>query len=90
MIVEWLYDIWNSVVTFFVGLLPSGNMPDWMTDLTKTITDVFTAINGLGAWAPWAYIGVVVTAVFASYGVSFGIKLVLRAISHAPVSGGAG
>lgn len=90
MIVEWLYAVFTAVSSVVVGILPDDDLPSFFTDFTEQINGIFRMINGLGAWAPFGYAGVVLSIAWSTYGVCFLIKLGLRAFSHSPVSGGAG
>jgi hypothetical protein len=91
MIVEWLFTGVLQALSAVVGaLLPDDPLPGFMTDFSGQLAGIFRAINGLGAWAPFAYAGIVLTTCWGVYGVCFLVKLGLRAASHSPVSGGAG
>lgn len=90
MITEYFFGLGTTIVAFLAGLLPDGDLPAFFTDFSGQLAGMFKAINGLGAWAPFAYMGIVLGIVWSTYGVCFLVKLGLRAMSHAPVSGGAG
>lgn len=90
MIVEWLVKLTSTIAGVVVGLFPDDPLPAFMTDAAGQINKLFVLINGLGAWAPWTYIGVVFTVVLSTYGICLAVKVGLRAVSHSPVSGGAG
>jgi len=90
VIVEWFIKLTTTVAGVVVGLFPDDELPAFMTDAAAQLNKLFTMIDGLGAWAPWTYIGIVFTVVLSVYGVCLAIKVGLRALSHSPVSGGAG
>lgn len=90
MITEFFFGLATTVAGFLAGLLPSDDLPSFFTDFSGQLAGMFRAINGLGAWAPFGYLGIVLGVVWTTYGVCFLVKLGLRAVSHAPVSGGAG
>lgn len=90
MIVEWIVQVATSIAAVVVGLFPDDPLPSFMTDFSGQLNQVFVLINGLGAWAPFAYIGTVLSIVWTTYGVCLLVKVGLRAVSHSPVSGGAG
>ena len=74
----------------FVGLFPEWEPPEWLTSLPATIDGLMNTIDGFGAWAPFTYMGVLLTAVLGVYGTCLLIKVILKAVSHSPVSGGSG
>ena len=90
MITEWLLTICLSIVEFIVGLLPEWEVPDFMQEFASGIADLFDMINGFGAWAPFAYLGILFGVILTTWSVTAIIKLVLRAASHIPGAGGAG
>lgn len=90
MITEWLMTIGSGLVTFITGLFPDWEPPEWLTGVDATVNDMGDSVGSLGAWADFNLLSIVATGTIGTYVVCFIIKLLLRAASHSPVSGGAG
>lgn len=90
MIVEWFVSVFSAIGAAIVGLFPEWEMPAEIANLPATIDELFATIDGFGAWAPFTYMGVLFTAILGVYGTCLLIKVILKAVSHSPVSGGSG
>jgi hypothetical protein len=90
MILEFIYGVFATVAQFFVGLMPDWEPPAFILDFGTRVSWLFDQINGLGAWAPFGWMGTVFAATVGVYVVCVLIKVGLKAASHSPVSGGSG
>jgi len=90
VIVEFIMGIGSALVAFFTGLFPDWEPPGWLLTLDEQINGLAANVTPLGAWADFPFLATVAGITLGTYIVCFVIKLVLRAASHSPVSGGAG
>lgn len=90
MITQAVVNIASGFFAWLASLFPSWTPPDWFVSLSDYVNNVFSALNGLGAWVDWALFFGVLTLALATYVVCFTIKLVLRIAAYLPFVGGAG
>lgn len=88
MIVEWLMDVWANVAEWFVGLLPQDPPPEFLENLVSFFMQLVDSAAGLGAWIPWAYLGVVAAALLLWWTVSVSVKGIRWLWGLTPFSGG--
>lgn len=65
MITEWFLTLLDGVQAWFVGLFGTDDPPAWIAAPTSFFADLAARVAGLGAWFPFAMLGVVGTAVLA-------------------------
>jgi len=82
--------VWTGLAGAFVDLLPNWELPEFLVTAPGKLSSIFTMIDGFGAWAPFGYLGVLLSGTLTVYVGGFIFKLVRAAVAHSPVSGGAG
>lgn len=90
MITEWLFSLGMVLSDWFAGLFPDWDPPVFLATFDTQINDLLSKLSGVGVWADWTYILVVVSAVLAAWALGFVIKIVLRIAAFIPLVGGAG
>lgn len=60
MIVEALYAVWANVCGWALGLMPAFNPTGVVSGVGAILGPLSVGINELGAWLPWASIGIIV------------------------------
>lgn len=87
MIVEWLVAIGAAVVGWVADLLPSWDVPEWISQVDDKVNGLLYVGSGLGAWIDMPTAGIVISAVFVAMGIGFAVKLVLKAAAITHISG---
>lgn len=88
MIVEWFLGLAAQVVDWFSSLLPAGDAPAFIGDVTAFFTSLVNGAAGLGGWVPWAYLGVLLGVILLLW-LAFASVLGLRWLwGLTPFSGG--
>lgn len=80
MIVEWLAGMFYEIQVWFVDLQPAWEPPAFFLDLDSNVSSFFDNFDGLGVWADWAYLALLVGLVLATWVVVLLIK-VARAVA---------
>lgn len=75
MITEWVIQVWLTVVTWLLGLLPAITLPSWVTTVTSFVSSTVTQARALGNWIPWGMVGLGFVFVAAAYAVALGIRV---------------
>lgn len=88
MIVEWFLGVIASVVHAVVGWIPVVPVPGWFTSATDGLSTVFAFASSMGAWFPLTIGTTVLSAVFASVVIGFGVKVVRIVLSFFTAGGG--
>lgn len=82
MIVEWFLDLVNTVGAWLISLFPVWTPPEFFVQLDTKVNAFFAGFEGLGVWADWAYLGIVVGSVLAVWLLGLTIKLFRAAASY--------
>lgn len=88
MITEWFLGLWAGIVEWFAGILPQDDAPAFLTSVAGFIEDLVDSSAGLGAWIPWAYLGVVGGTVLTLWVVLVSVKGIRWVWGLTPFSGG--
>lgn len=83
-----MIDVFVMILNAILDSLPETEVPDWIGTGAGFIPSIFTFAASMGVWFPFGLLGIVLTAVVATWLASFGIKLARIIISH--VTGGGG
>lgn len=89
MILEYLLDLVLGIVEWFLGLFDDLDIPSWLSP-SGQIQSFISNFASVGVWIPWTVMASVVTAVVATYSITFVVKLVKQILAHVPGFGGAG
>lgn len=76
----------NWVASWF----PTDDAPSWLAGADDTVNGVLDNLNGVGVWADWVYILVVVGSVVGIWVIGLLVKLARAVAAHIPQFGGAG
>lgn len=90
MIVEWILDLVEGFVTWFLGLFDSLELPEWMTTPPPEVLSFFSMMTSMGVWVPWGVLAAVLGVVLTVYAAAFLIKLIRQILAHVPMFGGSG
>lgn len=90
MIIEWLLGIGATVSNWFASLFPVWEPPEFLATFDDIVNDVLQNVGGIGVWADWVFILVVVGAVVSVWLIALGIKVIRAIAAHIPFFGGAG
>lgn len=88
MITEWFFSLWVGVVEWFSSLLPQDDPPDFLSTVAGFIEDLVASSAGLGAWVPWAFLGLVGGTILTLWLVLVLVKGVRWVWGLTPFSGG--
>lgn len=90
MITEALVRVALGFVAWVATLFPDWQLPDWVSSMQETELQLLQTYHGLGVWVDWAAMGWAISAVAATYGIGFGIRMVRALLAHIPQFGGSG
>lgn len=90
MIVEWLVGLAASMGGWVGSLFPDWTPPAWLSQVSSQVNGLIANLNGVGAWADWAYILVVVSTVLSVWVVALLVKTARALVSYLPFFGGSG
>ncbi len=90
MIVEWLVGLGANISAWFASLFPDWTPPDFLVHLDTQVNGVLANLTGVGVWADWSYILVVVVGVLTVWVTAAIVKLARAVASYIPFFGGAG
>lgn len=88
MITEWFISLAVGFLQWATGLLGTAAPPQFISDAAGAVTGIVNSAAGLGAWIPWAYLGVVGGGVLTYWLVVVGVKAVRWVWGLTPFSGG--
>lgn len=88
MITEFLLSIFEAISAWFVGLFGDAQLPDWITGVADTFTDVVMNASGLGAWFPFVLLGAVGGFMLTLWFVLWSVKGIRWVWGLTPFSGG--
>lgn len=90
MIIEWIMEVSAGFLEWLGTLMPVWELPEWAENPFGWVESILQVIQGANYWVALPVASVVAGVIIATYGVMFGIKLVLRLVSHVPFFGGRG
>jgi hypothetical protein len=90
VIVEWLIFVGASISEWFASLFPVWDPPEFLVTFDDQLNGIMANLSGVGVWADWVYILIVVGVVIVVWGFSLLIKLARAVAAHIPFFGGAG
>lgn len=79
---------WTEFLGWMVSLLPSYDVPAWLSSSSSYMSNLWTYGYGLGAWIPWPLVGTVLASVLACVLIGFGIKVARIVASFMTLGGG--
>jgi hypothetical protein len=88
MITEWFIGLFNSIIQWVIDLFGDAEPPEWMTGIGGFLAELFARASGLGAWVPFALVGIVGGTVLTTWGVLWLVKLFRWGYGLTPFSGG--
>lgn len=89
MIIEFLYQVGNTVALWVVGFLP--HIPDEQAvAASQPLYMIGTYMGALSSWVNWPLVAAQVVFVLSTYFLFMGFKIVRAVIAHVPFFGGAG
>ncbi len=88
MIVEWALSLASGFVHWVAGLFGTADAPAFIGTIASFVTGLVNAAAGLGAWVPWAFIGITSGIMGLLWGTVFAIKAVRWLWGLTPFSGG--
>jgi hypothetical protein len=88
MISEFFIALGENFMVWFLGLFGDGEPPEWLTQVSGFFAEVFARAAGLGAWIPFAVIGIVAAALLALWFPLWGVKGIRWLWGLTPFSGG--
>lgn len=90
MIVEWLLGVLAGINDWFVSLFPPFEFPPFLLTLDQQVNNFFDNFDGLGVWADWAYLSIIIGLSITTWILALTIKLVRAAASYFVPGWGAG
>jgi hypothetical protein len=88
MVTEWLMTMLHGLQQWFLGLFPTTDPPAWLTSVSSVLIDTINRASGLGAWFPFALLGVAAVFLLGLWAVLWGIKGIRWLWGITPFSGG--
>jgi hypothetical protein len=88
MISEFFLHLGTSIAAWFLGLFGTGDPPAWIADAGSFIAEVFTRVQGLGAWMPLPLMLTVGLFVLGFWGEVWLVKGIRWLWGLTPFSGG--
>lgn len=88
MITEWFLSLFQVVVDWFAGLFPTDDPPAFIGGVTGFLHTIVDGAAGLGAWVPWAYLGLVGGILLTLWLATVSVKGIRWLWGLTPFSGG--
>lgn len=88
MVTDLILSVLGNVVSFFIGLMPTIEAPDWLTSVIDFVAMVVTNALALGNWIPWPMVGLAFLFVWSSFLIALGIRVARIVASFLTAGGG--
>lgn len=91
MIFEFLMQLGVAMGEWILGLAPdTSSAANLVIQADNAVRPILAAAAGLGAWIPWAHLGICIASVLAFYLSMFLFKVARQLASYIPFIGGSG
>lgn len=88
MITEFFLNLFTTVQTFVLGIIPDVQLPSWFSDAAGYVAGWINQGANLGVWVPWALVGSVTAAVLGVWLFGLAVKSARWLLGLLPTMGG--